>query len=133
MFSSKVNIKFLIITLVLSTFIPVSMFSTSARASFQRSQMVTKDGKPLSSREIDEIKVKRVLEQKLVGERLKESGLSKEEVVNKMDKMSDQEVHQIAALSDKVPAGGNGAVGAVVGVLVIIVLILFIIYLLDRV
>ena len=93
MYTSRINIKFLIIiTLVLLTFIPVSLFSTSARASFQRSQMVTKDGSPLSSREIDEIKVKRLLEQKLVSEKLKESGLSKQQVVNKMDKMTRKSI-----------------------------------------
>lgn len=125
--------KILVIALIIVTFTPVSLISTSVNASMVQSSMVTEDGETLSPREIDEIKVKRALEHKLVSERLQSSGLTKDQVVEKMDKMSDAEVHQIASLSEKVPAGGNGAVGAVVGVLVIIVLVLVIIYLVDRV
>lgn len=132
--STNMNIKkLLVIALIIFTFTPVSLVSTSANASMVQSSMVTEDGETLTPREIDEIKVKRALEHKLVKERLHNSGLSKQQVVEKMDKMSDEEVHQIASLSEKVPAGGNGAVGAVVGVLVIIILVLLIIYLIDRV
>ncbi len=123
----------IVIALIIFTFTPVSLMTTSVNASMVQSSMVTDDGETLSSREIDEIKVKRALEHKLVSQRLADSGLSKEQVVEKMDNMSDEEVHQLASVSDKVPAGGNGAVGAVVGVLVVIVLVLLIIYLVDRV
>jgi hypothetical protein len=50
--------RFLIIGIIFSTFIPVSLISISANASFQDSQYITETGKTISSRNIDEIKVK---------------------------------------------------------------------------
>ena len=47
--------------------------------------------------------------------------------------MSDQEIHQIASLSEKIPAGGDGGIGVVIGVLVIVALVLVILYLYKRV
>ena len=127
------NIITLFTAIILSTFTPVSIITTSASASFVKSKMVSDKGDNVSSREIDEIKVKRVLENKLVREKLKSSGMTSQEVTRKMEKMNDQEIHQIASLSDKIPSGGDGAVGFVVGVLVITVLVLVIIYLAKRV
>jgi len=123
----------LVIALILGTFTPASVISTSARASFVKSRMVSENGDQVTSREIDELKVKRALENKLVKEKLKNSGLTSREVEKKMEKMNDQEIHQIALLSDKLPTGGDGAVGFVVGVLVITILVLVILYLAKRV
>jgi hypothetical protein len=47
--------------------------------------------------------------------------------------MSDEQVHQIASLSDRIPAGGDGVVAVVVTVLVIVALVLLIIFLWKRV
>lgn len=125
-------IRFVIMILILSTFVPASIISTSANASLVESSMVGEDGKILTPREIDELKVKRVLENKLVKAKLTGSGLTAGEVAYKMDKMTDREIHQLASLSDKIPAGGN-AVGFVVGVLAITILVLVILYLAKKV
>lgn len=123
----------LIIAAILSTFLPASLLHTSAQAAVMQSQMVTENGSVLSPRDVDEIKVKRAIENKLVQERLESSGLTKTEVLEKMDKMTDAEVHQIASLSDNIPSGGNGAVGLVTGVLVIVILVLLILFLVKKV
>jgi hypothetical protein len=34
-------------------------------------------------------------------------GLTSEEVSTKLNRMSDEQLHQMAALADKVPAGGD--------------------------
>jgi hypothetical protein len=60
-------------------------------------------------------------------------GLTKEQVLEKMDRMSDEEVHQIASLSDRVPSGGDSGLGIIIGVLVIVALVLVILYLYKRV
>ncbi|MGI9533689.1 MAG: PA2779 family protein [Thermodesulfobacteriota bacterium] len=127
------GIRFLIIGIILFTFIPVSLITTSANASFKDSQFITESGETISSRDIDEIKVRRSLENKLVAEKLMSHGLTKEQVIVKMDKMSDEEVHQFASLSDRIPAGGDSGIGIVVAVLVIIALVLVILYLYKRV
>lgn len=124
--------RLIILSFILATFIPSSRVSVSARASVAGSQMVTENGHALSPRETDELKIKRVLENKLVKEKLLDSGMSEKEVIQKIENMSDNEIHQIASLSEKVPSGGS-AVGFVVGLLAITVLVLVIIYLAKRV
>ena len=130
---SMVSLRFVIIALIFSTFIPVSLMSSTANASFAPSQFVTGSGETVSSRDIDEIKVRRSLENKLVAEKLMGHGLTKDQVIVKMEKMSDSDVHQLASLSDRVPSGGDSGIGVVVGVLVIIALVLVILYLYKRV
>ncbi|GIW48230.1 MAG: hypothetical protein KatS3mg078_2107 [Deltaproteobacteria bacterium] len=96
--------RVLIIMLILGSFTPVSIFSKSAEGAMVSSQMLSSDGST-ASRSISEEKIRRMLENKIVAERLKSYGLSKEEVLEKMSKMSDEQVHQLAALSDRIPAG----------------------------
>ena len=127
------NFRFLIIVVILSSFIPVSSITSSANAAFKGSQFITESGKTVSSRDIDEIKVRRSLENKLVAEKLMSHGLSKDQVIEKMDKMSDEEVHQLASMSDRIPSGGDSGAGLVIAVLVIIALVLLILYLYKRV
>ena len=112
---------------------PVALISTPTKAAVTDSQMIAPGENASSLREIDEIKVRRALENKLVAEKLMSHGLTKEEVSEKLNEMSDEQVHQIASLSDRIPAGGDGAVAVVVTVLVIVALVLLIIFLWKRV
>ncbi|MGE5444962.1 MAG: PA2779 family protein [Ignavibacteriales bacterium] len=93
------------ITLILASFIPVFLISKSAECAMADSQMIFPSGKAYL-REIDTEKVRRMLENKIVAERLRTHGLSKEEVIAKMAKMGDGQIHQLASLSDRLPAGG---------------------------
>jgi hypothetical protein len=104
--------RILIIMIALASFTPISLISESAECAMIGSQMVLPDGKA-SVREIDEGKVRRVLENKIVVEKLKRFGLSKQEIMTKMDQMSDGEIHQLAVLSDLIPAAGDPATAAV--------------------
>ena len=121
-----------IIIIILATFTPVSLLSRSAQAAIVGSQMIVSGDKTVSGRGVDEAKVRRTLENKIVIQKLKNYGLSQEEVVVKMQRMSDDQIHQLASLSDRIPAGGDG-VGLIVGLLVVVVLVLLIIYLVQRV
>ncbi|ACN99254.1 PA2779 family protein [Sulfurihydrogenibium azorense] len=84
-----------------------------------------------NQREADIDKIQRALENQLVKEKLKAYGLTDEEVKQKLDKMSDQQIHMLAQASDKVLAGGD-AIGAVIGVLIIVLLIIVILKLLNK-
>ncbi len=119
--------------LVLLTFVPVSLTSTPARAAVTESQMIAPELNASTKREINEIKVRRALENKIVAEKLMSHGLTKEEVSQKISTMSDEQVHQIASLSDRIPAGGDGVVAVVVTLLVITALVLLIIFLWKRI
>lgn len=125
--------RLIVIALVITTFAPVSLISTSAKAAIAESQMISPDEYPSTKREIDEARIKRALENKIVAEKLMSHGLSKEEVINKLDGMSDEQVHQMASLSDRIPAGGDAGLGIVITILVVIALVLLIIFLFKRV
>jgi uncharacterized protein DUF6627 len=96
----------IIILVMITSFIPVSLISKTAECAMADSQMVLPNGNKVPAREIDTEKVRRTLENKIVAERLRAYGLSKEEVIAKMDKMSDGQIYQLASLSDRLPAGG---------------------------
>jgi len=75
-------------------------------------------------------KVQRVLENKLVQQRLADLGLTPEEVNAKLDRLSDAQLHQMAAQIDALMPGGE--LGLIIALLVIAILVVIFIYLLDR-
>ncbi|GJM17364.1 MAG: hypothetical protein DHS20C13_26910 [Thermodesulfobacteriota bacterium] len=121
------------IFLVLMTFVPVALISTPVHAAVTESQMIAPGQNASTKREINELKVRRALENKIVAEKLMSHGLTKEEVSLKINEMSDEQVHQIASLTDRIPAGGDGAVAVIVTLLVIAALVLLIIFLWKRI
>ena len=122
-----------IIFLVLFTFTPTALIHSTAQAAMVDSQMIEGEQNASTLREINEKKVRRALENKIVAEKLKAHGLSSEEVSDKLATMSDEQVHQIASLSDRIPAGGDGATAVIITILVIVALVLLIIFLWKRV
>jgi predicted PurR-regulated permease PerM len=80
-------------------------------------------------KEID--KIQRALESKLVQEKLKDYGLTADEVSAKLSSMTPAQIHTLAQASDDVLAGGDG-LGAVIAVLVILILIIIILKLLHH-
>jgi len=85
-----------------------------------------------SIRQQDLQKIQALLEKKVVSQRLKEFGLTPEEVTRRLSQLSDKEVHQIASRIDELQAGGDG-VGLIVGLLVIALLVILILYLLKHI
>ncbi len=124
---------FSILVLILATFTPVSLIVPGARAATAESKMMTMDNSDPAAREINELKVKRALENKIVANKLMGHGLTTDEVSQKLSSMSDEQVHQMASLADKIPAGGDAGLGIVIAILVIAALVLLIVYLFKRV
>ena len=123
----------IIILLILFTFTPTALIQSTAQAAMVDSQMIDAEQNASTLREINEKKVRRALENKIVAERLKSHGLTTDEVSDKLATMTDEQVHQIASLSDRIPAGGDGATGVIIAILVIVALVLLIIFLWKRV
>jgi hypothetical protein len=86
------------VIVILASFIPVSLISRSAECAVADSEMILPSGK-VPARKVDTEKIRSMLENKIVADRLKSLRLSKEEVMAKMDKMSDEQIHQLASLS----------------------------------
>ncbi len=127
------NFPIYIAILVLITFTPVSLISAGAKAATVESQMISPEQNASTRRDIDEIKIRRALENKIVAEKLMSHGLMKEEVRQKLNQMSDEQVHQMASLADRIPAGGDSGLAIVITVLVVVALVLLIIFLYKRI
>jgi hypothetical protein len=74
--------------------------------------------------------VQRTLESKALQQRLLDYGLTPEEAMVRINALSDEQLHQLAANIDSVQAGGD-ALGFLFGVALIALLVVLIIYLLE--
>jgi len=74
-----------------------------------------------SDRHADLQKIQTALESKMIRERLKQLGFSEEGVQNRLNQLTDDQIHQIALKVDELNIGGDG-VEVVIAILVIIIL-----------
>lgn len=89
------------------------------------------ESQPVSySRGADMDKIQRVLESKMVSQRLQELGLSMDEVNAKLAGLGDAEIHQFASRLDSLMPGGEMFIDIMV-LLVIAILVLVILHLLG--
>ncbi|MEZ4483462.1 MAG: PA2779 family protein [Syntrophotaleaceae bacterium] len=70
------------------------------------------------------------LETELVAQRLADFGLSPQEVAAKLPTLSDDQLHQLAGLSDSLAEGG--ILGTVIAVLLIVLLVVVILKIVDK-
>ncbi|MCG2776715.1 MAG: PA2779 family protein [Desulfobacterales bacterium] len=82
-------------------------------------------------RQQDTATIKKVLEQKLVKQRLKALGYSEDEVKARLDKLSDNELHRFATQLDALAAGGD-VLGVLVAILVIVGIIALILFITGK-
>ena len=73
-------------------------------------------------------KIQKVLEMKMVRERLEKLGFAQDEIQSKLSSLSDQQMHNLALQLDDVKAGGDG-LGIVIALLVIVILVVLLIQL----
>ncbi|WP_340694661.1 PA2779 family protein [Hydrogenobacter thermophilus] len=85
----------------------------------------------ISRRDQDMQKIQRALESKILQEKLKAYGLSKEEIQKKLSELNDEQIHMLAKASDKVLAGGDG-IGVAIAVVVLLILIVILLKLLNK-
>ena len=85
-----------------------------------------------AERSADLKKVQKFLEMKMVRERLKELGLTREEIQSRMDQISDPQLHQLALKLDDLTVAGDGGLGIIVGLLVIAILVVILVFLLQH-
>jgi hypothetical protein len=76
-------------------------------------------------------KIQVALENELIRAKLSAYGLASDEVNQKLDQLTDEQIHLLAQASDDILAGGSD-VGLVIGILVIILLVVLIIKLMDK-
>ena len=79
-----------------------------------------------SDRAADMKLVQTTLENKMVSERLKQMGLSPDEIQARLNGLSDQKLHQVAMQIDHQKAAGDGGATAITILIVVAVVALFI-------
>ena len=80
-------------------------------------------------RSSDVQKIQKFLEIKMVGERLKELGLSPDEIQARLNQFSDPQIHQLALQLDDLKVAGEGVLGIIILLLVIAILVVLLIQL----
>ena len=63
-----------------------------------------------SDRSTDLGKIQKILETKMIRERLEKFGFSQAEIQSRLGELSDQQIHQLALRLDELKVGGDGTV-----------------------
>lgn len=77
-------------------------------------------------------KIQRVLEMKVVRERLEKLGFTGEEIKARFDRLSDHQIHRLAQQIDDLRVGKDEALGVIIALLVIAILVIIILQLTGR-
>ncbi|MFB3886526.1 MAG: PA2779 family protein [Thermodesulfobacteriota bacterium] len=116
----------------ISWYLVVAMFiigiTPRVYAEFSPSEVI---GFSPTDRASDLQKIQKVIEMKMIGERLRELGLTPDEIQNRLSLLSDQQIHQFALQLDELKIGGDG-LGIIVGLLVIAILVVILLYLMGH-
>jgi len=73
-------------------------------------------------------KIQNAIETKMIGERLKQIGLTPDEIQKKLSQLSDQQIHQLAQRLNELRVGGDSgwvALGIVITLVAIAVLVIY--------
>jgi len=84
-----------------------------------------------STRDADLLVAQRVLENKVVAQKLRDYGVSPADAQLRLASMSDQELHSLASTAKGLPSGGD-ATGAIIGVLIIVILVIIVLKLMNK-
>jgi hypothetical protein len=78
-----------------------------------------------SARDADLLAAQRLLENKIVVQKLRDYGVTAADTQVKLASMSDQDLHTLASASKGLPSGGDGT-GAIISILVVVILVIVI-------
>ena len=94
-------------------------------ADFSPSEIV---GVPQIDRGSDLGKIQNAIETKMIGERLKQIGLTPGEIQKKLAQLSDQQIHQLAQQLDELKVGGDAGWTVLIIILVLAAIAVAVIY-----
>jgi hypothetical protein len=93
---------------------------------------ITSQGVSSETRQDEISRIQRALETEIVKEKLKAYGLTPGEIDQKLEGLSEGQIHLLAQASDQVLAGGDEALGVIIAILVIVLLVVIILKLSDK-
>lgn len=80
-------------------------------------------------RAADMDKIQKILETKMIRDRLEKFGFTQEEINNRLSQLSDQQIHQLALQLDNLKVGKDDALGIIIALLVIAILVVILLQL----
>jgi hypothetical protein len=89
-------------------------------AGFVPSEIINYNG---YERSADIEKIQKVIETKIISERLKQLGLNKEEIYLRLEQLSDRQLHNLAMQIDDLKVGQGDVFGVIIALLVIAILV----------
>jgi len=125
--------KPLVIYLVVAL-LAISTFAGPADAMFVPAaphQDVTEATAASAGRAADMAKIQVAFESKILQQKLMDYGLSPKETMTRVNKLSDEQIHQLATHMDSLQAGGDG-VDILISFLVVAILVVVLVYLLHH-
>ncbi len=85
-----------------------------------------------TERAADLKKLQKFLEMKMVGERLKELGLTPDEVTARLGDLDDGQLHRVALKVDDLKVGADSGIGILAAIAVIVILVIILVFLLHH-
>jgi hypothetical protein len=119
-----------LIVYLVAALIAISTFAGPAEAMFVPAAPPQNTTDAAAVRAADMAKIQAALESKVLRQRLMDYGLSPEEAVSRLNTLSDEQVHQFAARTDSLQAGGDPG-GFLVGLMVLALLVVILVFLLE--
>jgi hypothetical protein len=111
----------------ISWYLVVAMFiigiTPKADAGLSPSEIITLQQ---VDRTADLQKIQKVIEVKAVNERLRQLGLTPDEIQKRLTQLSDQQLHKAALQLDNITVGQGDALGFIIAILVIVILVIVI-------
>ena len=123
------NLYRLVIIYVIFSFSFVAILPAKSFAIFVSSEMsqdIASSSDSLRDNELD--KIQKVLESKVIEQRLKDIGLNPVDIKERVNQLSDKEIHYFATQLDSLNAGGDAG-GIIITLLVIVILVLVVLQL----
>jgi hypothetical protein len=93
---------------------------------------ITSEGVSHETRQDEISRIQRTLETEIVKEKLKAYGLTSGEIEQKLEGLSDGQIHMLAQASDQLLAGADDGLGIIIAILVIVLLVVLILKLSDK-
>lgn len=123
------DVKPFVVVYLIGTLIAISTFPGRAEAMFVPAAPQEGTVSPTQTsgnRAADIARIQVVLESKVVRQKLMDLGLSSEEAMARINKLSDKQIHQFASQLDSLQAGGIGSSGLIIILLLVIIILLLI-------
>jgi hypothetical protein len=93
---------------------------------------ISSQGVSTETRQDEISSIQRALETEIVKEKLEACGLTPGEIEQKLEGLSEGQIHLLAQASEQVLAGGDEALGVIIAILVIVLLVILILKLSDK-